>query len=304
MIEIKHLKTIATLKDSGSLTATAITLHMTQSALSHQLKDLEKKLGSPVFLRKTNPIKFTPEGDVLLGLAEKVLPLIQEAQSELSELKQESGGRLHMALECHSCFQWLMPSIKEYQTQWPEVTLDLASGFGFDPLSALMTGDLDLVITSDIQPRSYIHYEPLFDFEIKLITSPEHPLSQKRYIEPDDLANSLMLSYPVHKQRLDIVKHFMQPKGVEPKQWKQADNTLVMIQMVSADLGVASLPNWAIDEFMKQGMISAMPLGKDGLWRRLFAAVRVSEKNKPFIQAFFSTARTRCKQHLTGIKMP
>ncbi len=94
------------------------------------------------------------------------------------------------------------------------VTLDFSSGFGFEPLPALLAGELDLVITSDIQPRSEVHYEPLFDFEMRLITSTSHPLANKDIIEPEDLADQTMLSYPVQKQRLDVVKHFCSQRGL------------------------------------------------------------------------------------------
>ncbi|MEZ8823208.1 HTH-type transcriptional regulator MetR [Vibrio amylolyticus] len=302
MIELKHLRTLTSLRETGSLTATATALHLTQSALSHQIKDLESRIGGQLFLRKTRPVKFTSEGDILLKLANEVLPKLAMAENDLASLKEDVNGRLHMAIECHSCFQWLMPALKEYQIAWPSVTLDFSSGFGFEPLPALMAGELDLVITSDIQPRSEVHYEPLFDFEMRLITATNHPLASKSAIEPSDITDQTMLSYPVQKQRLDIVKHFLTPAGVEPQKWKQADNTLMLVQMVSAGLGVAALPNWAISEFSRQGLISSKPLG-DGLWRRLFAATRNSEKDKRYLQAFFSTARQQCKSHLDGIKL-
>jgi len=302
MIELKHLRTLTTLRDSGSLTATATSLHLTQSALSHQLKDLEARIGGQLFLRKTRPVKFTSEGEILLKLADEIQPRIAKAENELASLKEDVNGRLHMAIECHSCFQWLMPALKEYQVAWPSVTLDFSSGFGFEPLPALMAGELDLVITSDIQPRSEIHYEPLFDFEMRLITAINSPLAEKPSIDPKDLSDLTMLSYPVQKQRLDVVKHFLQPAGIEPKKWKQADNTLMLVQMVSAGLGVAALPNWAISEFSRQGLIASKPLGK-GLSRRLFAAVRNSEKDKRYLQAFFSTARQQSKSHLDGIEV-
>ena len=302
MIELKHLKTLASLRDTGSLTATATALHLTQSALSHQIKDLEARIGGQLFLRKTRPVKFTSEGEILLQLANDILPRLAKAENELASLKEDVNGRLHMAIECHSCFQWLMPALKEYQIAWPSVTLDFSSGFGFEPLPALINGELDLVITSDIQPRSEVHYEPLFDFEMRLVTATNHPLAQLERIEPTDLREQTMLSYPVQKQRLDVVKHFLQPAGVEPMKWKQADNTLMLVQMVSAGLGVAALPNWAISEFSRQGLITSIPLG-DGLWRRLFAAVRNSDRNKRYLQAFFSTARQQSKSHLDGIKM-
>ncbi|PKF49659.1 HTH-type transcriptional regulator MetR [Enterovibrio nigricans] len=301
MIEVKHLRTLAVLRDTGSLTATATQLCLTQSALSHQLKDLEQRIGSPLFLRKTRPVRFTAEGSVLLSLADDVLPKLTRTEAELSALKEDAKGRLHMAIECHSCFQWLMPALKEYKLSWPLVTLDFSSGFGFEPLPALAGGELDLVITSDILPRSEVHYEALFDFEMRLVLSDTHPLASKKVIQPEDLAGETLLTYPVQKQRMDIIKHFLQPADIEPANIKTADNTLMLIQMVTAGLGVAALPNWAINEFSRQGLVVDRPLG-DGLWRRLYAAVRAQEAKRPYLQAFFGTARHQSHAHLEGIK--
>jgi LysR family transcriptional regulator for metE and metH len=303
MIELKHLRTLVALRDTGSLTATASALHLTQSALSHQLKDLEQRLGGQLFLRKTRPVKFTAEGEILLQLADEILHKVALAEGKIANLKEDVNGRLHMAIDCHSCFQWLMPALREYQLSWPTVGLDFISGFDFEPIPALLSGELDLVITSDIVPRAEVHYEPLFDFEMCLVTSTHHPLADKAVIQPEDFSDQTMVTYPVNKNRLDAYKHFMQPAGIEPMKWKHADNTLMLIQMVSAGLGIAAIPNWAIHEFSRQGLITSRPLG-EGLWRRLFAATRHAEYEKSYLQAFFNTARQQCKSHLEGIKMP
>lgn len=78
MIEVKHLKTLQALRNCGSLAAAAATLHQTQSALSHQFSDLEQRLGFRLFVRKSQPLRFTPQGEILLQLANRVLPQISQ----------------------------------------------------------------------------------------------------------------------------------------------------------------------------------------------------------------------------------
>ena len=111
MLDIRHLRTLAALRDGGSLVEAARRMHLTQSALSHQLKDLEERLNSPLFERKSKPLRFTRAGLELLQLADKVLPLISQTERNLQKLASGHSGRLHMAIECHSCFDWLMPEI-------------------------------------------------------------------------------------------------------------------------------------------------------------------------------------------------
>ena len=145
MLEIRHLKTLHALREADSLVDAADRLHLTQSALSHQFKELEERMGMPLFVRKTKPVRFTSAGLRLLQLADATLPLLRGAERDIARLAGGTAGRLHMAIECHSCFQWLMPTIDQFRDAWPEVELDLASGFSFAPLPALARGDLDLV---------------------------------------------------------------------------------------------------------------------------------------------------------------
>src|SRR5690606_8485949 len=136
-IEIKHLRTLTALRECGSLMDAAQRVHLTQSALSHQLKELEDRLGQPVVIRKSKPIKFTDSGERLLQLADAVLPQVDQTEQDLLRLAQGTHGRLHIAIECHSCYERLMPTLNEYHEVWSDVAIDLNTGFNFDPLPAL-----------------------------------------------------------------------------------------------------------------------------------------------------------------------
>lgn len=303
MVEIKHLKTLFTLNSTGSLVEAAKQLHLTQSALSHQLKELEGRLDCSLFIRKSRPIRFTIAGMRLLELAESVLPQIRSAERDLSRFASGDAGRLHMAVECHSCFQWLMPAIDKFRDSWPEVELDFSSGFSFLPLPALKRGNLDLVITSDPQPLEGIAYIPLFSYQPMLALSRHHPLANKTYIQPEDLSDETLITYPVEKERLDIFNLFLIPEGISPAKIRQADLTMMMLQLVASGRGVAGLPNWALFEYLKKDYVVARRLGKEGLWNTLYAAVREEQRTLPYLQDFITTAIDSCFKHLKGIKV-
>ncbi|MBN3050282.1 HTH-type transcriptional regulator MetR [Pectobacterium brasiliense] len=297
MIEFKHLRTLQALRNTGSLAAAASALHQTQSALSHQFSDLEQRLGFRLFVRKSQPLRFTPQGEILLQLAEQVLPQIQQALQSCHEPYQTT---LRLAIECHSCIQWLTPALDEFHQHWPQVAMDFKSGVTFDPQPALQQGELDLVMTSDIMPRSGLHYSPLFDFEVRLVLAPDHPLAGKEKIEPEDFTAETLMIYPVQRQRLDVWRHFLQPAGISPT-LKSVDNTLLLIQMVAARMGIAALPHWVVESFERQGLIVTKSLG-DGLWSRLYAAVRDGEQRQPVIDAFIRSARQHACEHLPFVK--
>lgn len=297
MIELKHLRTLQALRNTGSLAAAAAQLHQTQSALSHQFSDLEQRLGFKLFVRKSHPLRFTAQGEILLQLAEQVLPQIQQA---LQDCREPHQATLRIAIECHSCIQWLTPALDNFRQSWPQVVMDFKSGVTFDPQPALQQGELDLVMTSDILPRSGLHYSPMFDFEVRLVLAPDHPLAAKARIEPEDLADETLMIYPVQRQRLDIWRHFLQPAGISPA-LKNVDNTLLLIQMVSARMGIAALPHWVVESFERQGLIVTKTLG-DGLWSRLYAAVRDGEQRQAVTEAFIRSARQHACQHLPFVR--
>ncbi|MFQ3170362.1 MAG: LysR family transcriptional regulator for metE and metH [Oleispira sp.] len=302
MLEIKHLKTLRALRDGGSLVEAAKQLHLTQSALSHQLKEVEGRIGLSLFVRKTKPIRFSRAGEHVLELADKVIPQFEQTSRDIKKLAGGQAGRLHMAIECHSCFDWLMPAINSFRDQWPEVEIDLMASFHFEPLPALARGDLDLVVTADPLPMPGIHYQPLFRYQALLAIANQHPLVDKKHVEATDLADQTLIHYPVERKRLDIFTQFLEPSGVEPNATRQADLTLMIVQLVASGRGVACLPNWALQPYLNAGLISSRPLGKKGIWPTLYAAIREEQKNSSFMKDFLQQSLHSCNNNLVGIE--
>ncbi|QEQ97365.1 LysR family transcriptional regulator [Neptunomonas concharum] len=302
MVELRHLKTLAALRDAGSLVEAAERVHLTQSALSHQIKDLEDRLNCSLFIRKTKPICFTSAGQRLLTLADEVLPMIRNTERDIARLAGGEAGRLNISIDCHSCFDWLMPTIDHFRQHWPEVEMDLASGFTFQPLPALSRGDLDLVITSDPEERNGIFYIPLFSYESVLAIGKRHRLIAKKFIHAEDLAQETVITYPVEQERLDLFTKFLIPADVEPYAIRTAELTLMILQLVASGRGVAALPNWALHEYLQRDYVAARPLGEKGVWCTLYAAIREDQKEAEFMMDFLNTAKEISFSTLTGIK--
>jgi LysR family transcriptional regulator for metE and metH len=302
MIDLRHLKTLVALRDAGSLVEAAERVHLTQSALSHQIKDLEERLNCSLFIRKTKPISFTSAGQRILSLADDILPMIRTAERDIARLAGGEVGRLNICIECHSCFDWLMPTIDSFRKNWPDVEMDLSTGFTFQPLPALARGDIDLVITSDPEPRNGIHYVPLFSYESMLAISRQHRLNAKKQIEPSDLSEETLITYPVDQNRLDLFTRFLDPASIEPHEIRTAELTVMMVQLVASGRGVAALPNWALHEYLEKQFINAKSLGKEGLWCTLYAAIREEQKESDFMLDFLSTAQEISFKRLNGIK--
>ncbi len=303
MIELRHLRTLAMLRETGSLVEAAERLFLTQSALSHQLKDLEERLECSLYERKTRPPRFTSAGRRLLELADEVLPMLRNAERDVARLAGGEAGRLHICIECHSCFQWLLPCMDRYRESWSDVELDLTGGFSFEPLPALARGEIDLVVTSDPRDLPGVVYRPLFRYEAMIAVSRHHALAASKYVDAEALAGEVLITYPVERNRLDVFTAFLDPADVEPVSVRTAELTPMMVQLVASGRGVACLPNWALTEYLQNATLVALKMGKQGLWGTLYAAIREDQVDQPFMADFVSTAIETSFATLDGVRV-
>lgn len=301
MLEIRHLETLTAIRATGSLQEAAETLHVTQSALSHQLRDLEVRLKVQLLNRRTRPARLTTAALRILALADEVLPKFKTTERELARLAAGRTGRLYLAIDCHSCFQWLMPALDQFRVEWPDVSLDLSAAFSFAPLPALLRGDLDMVITSDPKSMEGIEYTPLFQYELILAMAAQHPLASYAYITPEQLQDQTLITYPVSKQRLDIFTQFLDPADIAPAEIRKAELTPIIMQLVASLRGVTALPNWALSEYQQSSWLRTAKLGQTGVWRTLYAAKRIEDSDAGYMLAFLKQARKTCFENLKGI---
>lgn len=302
MLDIRHLKTLVALREAGSVVEAAERLCLTQSALSHQLKEVESRLECELFVRKSRPLRFSEAGKRLLVLADDVLTKIGDAERDVKKLLHGEAGRLFMAIECHSCFNWLMPTVEQFRNQWSAIELDFSGGFTFEPLPALAQGEVDLVITSDPLPIKGVEYVPLFCYEMHIAMSNQDQLTEKTFLLPQDLQGQTLITYPVERSRLDVFKQFLNPAGIEPLAVRTSELTLMMVQLVASGRGLCALPNWVLAEYVDKQLISVRSAGEKGIWPTLYAAVRQEQLTTGYVQDFLKLAKSHCLKNLQGVK--
>lgn len=296
MLEIRHLTMLATLRAEGSLAAAAEELHVTASAVSHQLKEIEQYYHVSLVNRRSRPLTFTPAGKELLKLADELLPKVSRATGNLRRLASGQAGQLRLASECHSCFDWLMPILNRYRKAWQDVELDFATGFEPEPHQSLLDEEIDVLITASPLPLDGIDYLPLFEYESRLVLSPTHPLTERGKITPQDLADQTLIVYPVEHKRLDIIAHFLQPADIEPAKIRTTELTAMLIQLVASERGVAALPDWVVSEYEKKGWVVSRSLG-EGVFCQLYAATRKTNEELSYIQGFLELLKEMVKPH-------
>jgi LysR family transcriptional regulator for metE and metH len=289
MIERNHLRIIQALADNGSLTAAANALFVTQPALSHQIRYLEQKLDLKLWEREGRKLRLTQAGQLLLGVARQVLPVMEQAEKTLHAYSDGKQGILRLGVECHPCYEWLKTILADYLQQMPKMDVDIVHKFQFSGMEGLLNHHIDLLVTPDKVPQQGVLYAPLFDYELVLLVAATHPLATKTYIQAEDLAKEILLTFPVPHERLDVFSQFLFPAGVKP-QSKALESMEIMLQMVSLQRGVTVLPQWLLEQNKTKLPVTTIKLGNSGLMKTLFAAVREQDQHVPYVQKFIALA--------------
>lgn len=290
-IEFRHLRTIKAIHDTGGLARAADLLNITQSALSHQIKGIEDQAGVALFTRRSKPLKLSSAGMRMLAAAEAILPQVAALEAEFSGIVAGKSGRLHIAIECHACFEWLFPVLEQFRKAWPDVDVDIRPGLAFDALPALRKEEVDLVVSSDPEDLPETDFTPLFDYEPVFVASSSHPLAQKDVIEAEDFRGETLITYPVDRARLDIFSQLLTPAKVEPGAVRQVELTAVILLLVASNRGVAVLPDWVVQQVRYSSDYVTRPLTKSGITRRLYAATRADDTSLPFMAHLIRLAR-------------
>ena len=287
-----HLAIVQEVEKQGSLTAAANVLCLTQSALSHSMRKLEQQLGTDIWLREGRTLRLTQAGQYVLAVANRVLPQLTLAEERLRQFAQGERGTLRIGMECHPCYQWLLKVVSPYLAAWPDVDVDVKQKFQFGGIGALFGYEIDLLVTPDPLFKPGLHFEPVFDYEQVLVVGRDHPLARAAHVEPQDLLDEVLITYPVPTDRLDIYTQFLMPAGVAPKRHKAIETTDIMLQMVASGRGVAALPRWLAQDYAQKMNVSAVRLGKHGIAKQIFLGARQADIAIDYLRAFVELARS------------
>jgi len=291
MIERIHLAIIREVDRQGSLTAAAGALSLTQSTLSHTMRKFEKSLGTDIWVRENRCLRLTQAGQYLLAVANRLLPQLDQAENLLHQYAIGERGTLHIGMECHPCYRWLLKIVAPYLAQWPDVDVDVKQKFQFGGVGALFGHEIDLLVTPDPLYTPGLHFEPVFNYEQVLVVGADHPLANSSYIEPAQLSSEVLITYPVELERLDIYSQFLLPAGIRPKRHKTIETTDILLQMVASGRGVTALPHWLVNEYRPKLDIVPVRLGVNGIAKQIFLGVRVQDLGIDYLSAFIDLAR-------------
>jgi LysR family transcriptional regulator for metE and metH len=281
-LEIRHLKLIAAIADTGGMTRAGNRLHLTQSALSHQLRDAEEQLGTRLFIRQKGTMTLTAAGERLLRSARAVIEELARAEKEIRDTNGNATaerGLIRLSTECYTVYHWLPPRLKMFQQKFPSVEFQLVVEATDNPYESLLNGDLDVAIVCSPPRNRKLRYTPLFEDEMVVIVSPEHRMAGKLYAEPEDFTDETLLLFPPQSES-SLLNEVLLPAGVTPRRIQELTLTEAIIDMVRGGLGVAAVARWAAAPQLASGAVVGLRLTADG-YHRSWAAAQLRDKSAP-----------------------
>jgi LysR family transcriptional regulator, regulator for metE and metH len=300
-LDVRHLKLIVAVTEEKSVTRAGEVLHLTQSALSHQLREIEERLGTPLFLRMNKKMILTPAGERLLHTARQVLDEMKRAEHQISQIAANRQGTLRISTECYTCYHWLPDVMKEFRRKFPGVEVKIQAEATHRPIQALLQGKLDLAIVTEIRRDKQLQYHALFEDEFMAIMAADHPLASRAYIRPRDFADQNLILY-VEPEESTLFNKVLRPAGISPARVSTVPLTEAIIEMVKAGLGVSALAHWAVKEQIATGKIVGRPLTRGGLQRQWQAVTIKQDATPAYIDEFIALlSRPAMPLRKTGI---
>ena len=270
-LEVRHLQLVAAVADVGSLTRAGDQLHLTQSALSHQLRDIESRLGAALFLRVGKRLVLTPAGERLLTSAKDVLERLRQTEHDIRAMGRDRAGVLRITTECYTCYHWLPPLLLRYRRKFPRVEVRIDVEATRRPIEMLLAGKLDLaIISSTVNDRRLVS-RPLFSDELVVIASRRHRFAQQTHVKIAEMRDETLYIYPPREESR-VLQDVLLPAGAAPARIEEVTLTEAITELVKAGLGVAVLARWAVQPLVDAGTLVARPLTARGL-RREWRAV-------------------------------
>ena len=279
-MEIRQLKLIKAVAEEGSITKAIDQLHLTQSALSHQLREAEYQLGTPIFYRINKKMVLTKAGEKLYETANEILARLDVAEDEIKKMLFGETGELRISTECYTSYHWLPPLMKKFHQLYPKVELKIIMEATHYPLQKLLSGQLDVAITSDPLKDENIAYTPLFTDEMVAIVPAGHAWAKKKYVVAGDFVGENLIIHSLPLETVTVYQYLLLPAKVSPGKLTVLPLTEASIEMVKAEMGVMVMAKWAATQYLKDGQLKAIKIGKNGLKRKHFAAV-LKNKHQP-----------------------
>ena len=287
-MELKYFRLIKSIAEEGNIANSSDHLFLTQSALSHQLREIEGRLGFKIFTRSRNRWQLTKEGEELYKIANKLFETIDEGFSNIRQIKEGAKGSLKVSAECQSFFHGLPAFVQKMGILYPEISIDLGMGATHQTISQILSHELDIAIVTTEPASELLFSIKVFTDEIKAVLHQEHQLAEKPFLDASDFADIHLLINSFPLENVSVYEHFLKPNRIVPSKISAIPFTEVALQLIDANMGVMCAPEWVLEPFKLSDQVVYKRIGKNGLKRVHYLVMRKEEHQLEYFANFTS----------------
>lgn len=280
VLDIRHLEMIVALDDTPRVTEAADALRITPSALSHRLREVERRLEMPLYLRVHKRLRPTPAADYLAQVARRLLADMARVEEDVRKMARGVRHVVRLAVESYSAYHWLPGFLRRLRAVHPDVGIEVVAAAARTTLASLHDGDVDLIIVSGEVKRSGIDLVPLFEDELVFVLPPEHRLAGRASIEGSDIVGEDFITYTRVPEPDREYARLFRPSNSYPNWIETVEVPEAIVEMVAAGLGISVLAGWAVRNAVDDGRIVASRVGTQGILIPWFAATRAGSSNE------------------------
>lgn len=299
-MELRHLRLITEVSKSGSLTKASENLYLSQSALSHQLKEVEKFFKAQLFIRQNRQMVLTKEGRIVLLASQRILGEIESTAKYIKQMAETDSGEIRISTECYTSYPWLSNFLKEYHPLYPKVEIKINSDATNYALSNLLENNIDIGVFNNNNNRK-VEYTPLFSDELYIVVNPSHRWASRTWMDIKDIIDEPYIMYTIPSEESTIYKLLFAKKA--PKKLYKMMITEAIIEMVKGGLGFTVLPNWVVNSYIKANELKAIRISRKGIKRTWYAGVLKNRTIPPYMTSFINKLAKHMKysdQIITG----
>jgi len=272
MLEVRHLRLVRAIAEEGGPTRAATRLHLTQSAVSHQLAELEGRLGIALFTRVRRQLKLTAAGARLVDLARTMLTDLSRVERELHQAGSRKRESLRIAVECFTSYHFLPRIVAALAEESPHVDVRIVLDATREPISALLAGSIDLAVVSSPVRDPALVSTPLFDDEWTVILAPSHALAARPFVSAAELGRETLFSHDAPRSDVERLRELISAERAAMPRVVRVPLTDALVEFVKAGIGVAIVSRWAVAPWEAKNEIVTRRFTRAGLPEQWSAA--------------------------------
>ena len=277
-LDLRHLKMIRAIAEHGRVSDAAEALGVTSSALSHRIREAERRLDLVLFTRVNKRLRMTPAAEYLAEMAQRVLADIDRAEKDVRRMDRGQEHVVRIGIEAYNAYHWL-PFFADYLRQSsPGIALQVMANARREPFLSLANRDVDIVLTSSDAPNAETSSFPLFNDELLFITSPDHELAGKAFVEGIDIEGVEFTTFALTPEPDREFALLFRASDRYPRWTTTVELPEAIIELVAAGQGTSVLAGWAVRPAINAGRIVGARVGKNGIMLNWRAVVRSEDR--------------------------